>query len=399
MLNIPEAGMRDRQAENIDDQLMGCIAPAEKASCLPPVCYSDEEFMQREMDMIFRRKWIAIGHAGRFSQTGDYEALDIGNVPVIVLRDKQGVLRAFSNSCRHRGARLLEGEGNCSGIRCPFHCWSYRLDGSLVGVPHSEGIEDFDKSHYGLIEFKAAEMNGLGFICLDKDAPDLEVQLGDFSKVHSPWPMDSLVPTRRRKFEVECNWKVFLDVFNEYYHLPFVHPNSVNAIYAKPQPADMVSGEYASQYGATEGTGGLLQSQQALAMPAMPGIDAAVSNGVRYTWVFPNMAFAAGRDALWIYEANPISARRCRVTMTACFPREMVAMADFESRVEHYYVRLDAAIAEDIPALENQQLGLNSPFARQGRFQPLLEANVAAFAQWYARQLTRSVPLSSMAAE
>jgi phenylpropionate dioxygenase-like ring-hydroxylating dioxygenase large terminal subunit len=371
----------------VDSQLARCIAPAENASCLPPICYSNEAFRERETAAIFGRKWIGIGHAGRFGQSGDYETMTIADVPLIVLRDKKGVLRAFANSCRHRGARLLEGEGNCGGIKCPFHCWSYKLDGTLVGVPHSEDIEDFDKSKYGLLEFKAAESSGLAFVCLDPEAPSLEDQLGDFSETHSPWPMDTLVPTRRRSFEVNCNWKAFLDVFNEYYHLPFVHPETVNSLYNRPEPGDDVSGEYATQYGGTEGTGGLLEGQQDHALPTMPDLNPAVANGVRYTWVFPNMAFAAGRDAVWLYEATPINARRCHVTMTACFPRDVAAKPEFKDKVAHYYERLDAAIAEDIPALENQQFGLNSPFAMQGRVHPLLESNVAGFARWYARQL------------
>lgn len=387
MLDRKMSGDTIGASHTVDDLLANCIAPAERASSLPPTCYSDEAFRKRETAAIFRHKWIGIGHAGRFGKSGDYEAITIADVPLIVLRDKDGKLRAFANSCRHRGARLLEGEGNCRGIKCPFHCWSYKLDGTLVGVPHAEEIEGFDKSQYGLIEFRAAEASGLAFVCLDADAPELEDQLGDFAKLHAPWPMDTLVPTRRRSFEVNCNWKVFLDVFDEYYHLPFVHPDTVNSLYNRPEPGDDAQGEYATQYGVTEGTGGLLEGQQDHALPSMPGLDPAVANGVRYTWVFPNMAFAAGRDAIWIYEATPINARQCHVTMTACFPREVVAQPGFDDKVAHYYERLDAAIAEDIPALENQQIGLNSPFAMQGRVHPLLESNVASFARWYAQQL------------
>jgi phenylpropionate dioxygenase-like ring-hydroxylating dioxygenase large terminal subunit len=373
--------------DNLTAQLEACIAPAQMAACLPPRCYVDDAVLAVEADRIFRRKWVGTGHAGRFAKAGDYEALELGGVPVIVVRDKDGLLRAFANSCRHRGARLLDGSGNCRGIRCPFHSWAYKLDGSLVGVPHMEDAAGFDKANHGLVGFRAAELNGLAFVCLDDQAPAFADQIGDFAQLHAAWPLDSLVAARRRSFEVACNWKAFLEVFNEYYHLPYVHPNSINSVYALPNPADTVIGEYASQYGATEGTGGLLGGQQDQALPAMPGLDAAVDTGVRYTWVFPNMTFAAGRDALWIYEANPIDAGRCHVTQTACFPAELAAQPDFDRLVAPYYHRLDAAIAEDIPALENQQRGLNSPFAEQGRFSPLLEANVASFARWYAEQM------------
>jgi phenylpropionate dioxygenase-like ring-hydroxylating dioxygenase large terminal subunit len=99
------------------------------------------------------------------------------------------------------------------------------------------------------------------------------------------------------------------------------------------------------------------------------------------------MTFAAGRDAVWFYEAHPISASRSRITQTACFEKQTIEHDNFEEIAEQYYIRLDAAIAEDIPALENQQIGLNSPFAEQGRFSPNLEANVASFANWYAKTM------------
>lgn len=375
----PEAGLLDG--------LRRCVAPVEQAASLPPACYRDDAVLKAEIETIFRRKWVAIGRADRFEATGDYETLDIAGLPLIVLRDKQGGLRAFANSCRHRGARLLDGDGNCRAIRCPFHSWTYKLDGRLAGAPRMEAARDFDKGDYGLVQFRTAEDCGFAYLCLDEEAPALDRQLGDFAQRHAPWSLDRLVSARRRVFEVACNWKAFLEVFNEYYHLPYVHPNSINGLYDLPDPADATEGAYASQFGTTGGTGGLLEDQQDHALPAMPGLSAAAAAGARYTWVFPNLTFAANRDALWVYEATPLAPERCRVAQTICFPPETMALADFEQRARHYYHRLDAAVAEDIPALENQRRGLASPFARQGRFAPLMEPSVAAFAKWYARQL------------
>ncbi len=388
MLNRPDIESRLPAAVELMAALENCVAPANEAGSLPPACYADDAVLKMEIETIFRRQWLGIGHAGRLEAAGDYETLEIAGVPLIVLRDTDGILRAFANSCRHRGARLLDGEGNCRGIRCPFHSWAYKLDGALAGAPKMEDAAGFDRSQYGLIEFRAAELCGLGFVCLDHTAPDLDECIGDFAALHSPWPMHTLVPTRRRSFEVGCNWKIFLEVFNEYYHLPYVHPDTVDRVYGVPGVPHAATGAYASQYGGTDGTGGLLDGQQEHALPKMPGLADAVSNGVRYTWVFPNMTFGAGSDALWIYEANPIDARRCHVTQTTCFPKQTIELPDFSALSEHYYHRMDAAIEEDVQALENQQRGLNSPLATQGRFSPILEANVASFARWYAGHFT-----------
>ena len=121
------------------------------ATTLPPWCYTAPNFFDREVDRIFGRCWNFIGHAGRIPAAGDYFTLEYAGVPLIVIRDRKGVLRAFANTCRHRGSRLLEGAGNCRAIKCPYHGWIYGLDGELRGTSDMERTRDFDKSDYGLI--------------------------------------------------------------------------------------------------------------------------------------------------------------------------------------------------------------------------------------------------------
>lgn len=370
------------------EDLARCIKPVETASSLPPVCYRDDAVLQQEYRAIFQKRWIGVGRADRLSTPGDFETLDIGDVPVILIAGKDGEPRAFANSCRHRGARLLDGSGNCRGIRCPFHSWAYTLDGRLAGVPRMEDAADFERADYGLIEFRVAIKEGFLFVCLSQETPDLDHCLGDFTQRHQAWPLAGLVSLRRRSLQVDCNWKSFLEVFNEYYHLPYVHAGSIDGTYDIPEPADRTVGDYASQFGRTKGTGGLLDDQKDHTLPSMPGLTGEAREGVRYSWLFPNMTFAACMDSIWIYEAYPLGPGRCQVFQTFCLPPESVALPNFDARVEHYFHRLDTALNEDIPALENHQRGLNSPFAKPGRFSPLMEPNVASFAHWYARQLT-----------
>ena len=372
--------------KDFHDALARCRAPAAAAHSLPPVCYTDAGLMDTEAHAVFGG-WVGVGRADMVRDPGSYIALDFAGQSIILVRDREGTLRAFANTCRHRGARLMEGAGACRGIKCPFHAWAYRLDGTLAAAPHMEAAEDFRKDDNGLHTYRAEERLGFAFVCFDADAPDLDAVLGDFAMLHAGWPMEGLVTTRRQEIEVACNWKAFLEVFNEYYHLPFVHPDSINDVYGQPDPADEVTGAFATQFGATEGTGGLLTSQQAHALPPMPGLSNEAARGARYTWVFPNMTFAANTDALWVYEAYPLAPDRCKVVQSACFAPETLDLPGAEARVAAYHARLDAALAEDVPALENQQRGLASPAAKQGRFQPLLEPNVASFAHWYAGRM------------
>ncbi len=361
-----------------------CLLPAEEASSLPPMAYRSDAVAEAEVSAIFRTGWIGVGRADMVADPGDYITLDVAGQAIVLLRDKEGVLRAYANTCRHRGARLVDGEGTCKGLRCPFHSWFYALDGRLISAPGMDAAQGFDKAENGLIAYQAQERLGFAFVCLNPDAPDLDTYLGEFAGLHADWPMETLVSVRRRVLDVCCNWKLFLEVFNEYYHLPFVHPESIDSVYALPDPPDPVQGSFATQFGATDGTGGLLEDQQDKALPDIPGLRGQAKRGARYTWVFPNMAFAANSDALWCYEAYPLGGDRCRVVQTSCFPPETVALPEFAEKSTAYLDRMDAALDEDIPALLNQQRGMASPEARQGRFQPELEPNVAAFARWYA---------------
>ncbi len=380
----------DRSVPTLDpvvrDQLTRLIPPVSEAETLPPACYRDPDVLAIENAMLFRRGWVSCGRSDRLQRAGDYIAVDIGAVPVIVLRDDTGNLRAFANSCRHRGTRLLTGSGNAGHIRCPFHAWIYGLDGSLVAASRMDTANGFDRSDYGLIEFRTAELAGFTFVCLDRETADLDQWMDQFVTIHAPWTLADLVTARRRELEVACNWKLFLEVFNEYYHLPFVHGRTFGKIYREPDPPEPVSGAFTTQFGLTSGTGGLKSDEQEFALPVIPGLGGPERNGTRYTWIFPTVTFAAGSEAMWVYETWPITVDRCRVAMSVCFPPQTLAAPDFEKRAAHYYRRMDEALEEDIVVLEEQQAGMASPWAARGRFSSL-EPSVANFAFWYAARM------------
>ena len=385
--NIGISGTAEPQYETLNMALAKCLLPIDQAWSLPPECYTKAKITDLEVTKIFQSQWICVGRSDQLTEAGDYTCIDFADLSIILIRGNDLKLRAFANTCRHRGARLLNGSGKTSGIRCPFHSWAYKLDGSLAGAPHMEAALDFCKSDFNLIGYQVSECLGFLFVRLTQDGPDLATTLGDFPALHAPWPIETLESKRMRSFEVACNWKTFIEVFNEYYHLPFVHPDSIDDVYLTPDPGDCVNGAFTSQFGSTDGTGGLLQTTQQKPLPLMPGLSGKEAAGVRYSWVFPNMTFAIGVDAMWVYHAYPLAPDRCLVHQTACFPPETIQHNEFNDRVAAYYHRLDAALDEDIPALINQQKGLSSPDARQGRFQPLLEPNVGRFAHWYAAQM------------
>ena len=376
-------------ASGLPDGLAGglalCLAPADEASSLPAACYSDLAVHLVERDTVFRHGWIGVGRFDRWSDIGDFSAMDLGDVPVVVVRD-EGRLRAFANTCSHRSSQVMVGDGNCSRMRCPFHFWTYGLDGRLLGAPSMQRTAGFDRADHGLHEFNLAERHGFVFVSLEESPPPIDRWLGDFGEVHDPWALSDMVTTRRREFTVDCNWKGFAEVFNEYYHLPYVHPGSIDSTYDDPDEPDVVVGAYATHFGTTQGTGGLLVDEQHRALPLIDGLPDREAHGVRYSWLFPNLVIATGAEGMWMYEVYPDGPNRCRCAQVVCFPPTTIARPGFAEAAEAYYERFDVAISEDIPVLEQQHLGMRSPFSRQGRFS-YLEPNVARFAAWYAERL------------
>ncbi|MGY9071629.1 MAG: aromatic ring-hydroxylating oxygenase subunit alpha [Acidimicrobiales bacterium] len=371
---------------SVQEALASVRRPIEDSPTLPPACYTDPEVFQWEQRAVFQQGWVGVGRADRWPEVGDYSAIDLGGVPVVVVRDDAGALRAYANSCSHRAAQIMVGEGSCARMRCPFHFWTYGLDGRLIGAPSMAKTPDFERTDHGLHEFHAQVRHGFAFVSLEAEPPSIDEWMGDFGELHTPWSLAELKLAHRREFVVDCNWKPFVEVFNEYYHLPYVHPVSLDGNYDDPDDPDVTTGAYASHFGTTQGTGGLLEKDWDKVLPRIPGLSGHPATGVRYTWMFPNVTFACGTEAIWIYETYPVSVDRVLCAQSVAFPQSTIDSPGFEEKARLYYERFDAAIAEDVPVLEQQHAGLKSPFARQGRYS-YLEPSVANFAVWYADRL------------
>ena len=375
-----------RLSADLAEALGRCTGAAVDGYTLPAACYVDPEVAVLEGETMFRRGWVGVGRGDRWPAPGDYAAMDLGGVPVVVVRDEGGVLRAYANTCRHRSSQVMVGSGHCTRMRCPFHFWTYGLDGRLVGAPSMQEADGFERADHGLHEFTTVERYGFAFVSLEEQPPPIDEWLGDFGMVHQRWDLGSMVTTRRREFTVDCNWKAFAEVFNEYYHLPYVHPGSIDDTYDEPDDPEDVLGAWTTHAGSTQGTGGLLEADQGQALPVIPTLDEREADGVRYSWLYPTMVIATGAEGMWMYEVYPDGPDRCRCAQVVCFPPETVASAGFTEAAEAYYERFDVAIAEDIPMLEQQHRGMGSPYARQGRLSHL-ESSVARFAGWYAGRL------------
>jgi nitrite reductase/ring-hydroxylating ferredoxin subunit len=186
---------------------------------LPWSWYSDPEVLRREQERIFRRAWQYVGHAGLVESPGDRFGAWAGDVPVLVVRDQDGP-RAFLNVCRHRGSLLVEGSGNGKSVQCPYHAWTYALDGSLRAAPRSDRELDFDREGLSLVALRLETWGPFLFVNPDEDAPPLLETLGPLPELV---PVDDLVFHSRDEYELEANWKIGCENYLECYHCPVAH--------------------------------------------------------------------------------------------------------------------------------------------------------------------------------
>ena len=187
----------------------------------------DEAVYRQEQERVFGRGWIFVGREQRIPRPGDYLTFDEAGWSLIVLRDRDGRVRAFDNTCRHRGTRLLDGRGTVQAIRCPYHDWKYALDGRLRHVPDREGFVALDRGALGLRPVRVETWAGLIFACRDPAAPPLTAGLGTIPEEIAPYGLADMVPIQETVLDIPCNWKAVLDNATESYHLPYVHRASV----------------------------------------------------------------------------------------------------------------------------------------------------------------------------
>ena len=359
------------------------LKPPLEAKTLPPWCYTDPRFFRLEVERIFTKVWNLVGRADVVAEPGDYLATDVAGIPILLVRGEDGAVRAFANSCTHRGTLLLEGEGRCSkAIVCPYHQWAFGLDGRLVRAAGMEHTVGFDPREHGLVQLRLESWAGFLFVNFDAGAASLADYLGTLPEHIGSYDFPNLVTTRRKVWQVACNWKVYLENQRESYHVPAVHRKSLGDQIATPlAPVGAWSGSLIP----VEQTAALLKGDSSPFAPIASRSGAALE-GSHFLGLYPATYLVATSDCFWWMELKPRGPARIELVVGSGFPRETVARPDFEQVVERYYRRWDTSHGEDNEICERQQLGLDSPLARAG---PLArrEQGVNAVDRWIVEQL------------
>lgn len=201
--------------------------PFERAHAMPKSVYTSPDFAKQEQQQVFAKDWLCAGRADALKEAGDYLTMTIAGEPVIVLRDHDGQLRAMSNVCRHRMSTLLEGRGHVRAIVCPYHAWTYNLDGTLRGAPAMTANEAFCKDKIALPTVRVENWMGWIMVTMNPEAPPPQVALADVEKLVGHLDMGAYVETFRETFRWNTNWKVLAENFMESYHLPVCHSGTI----------------------------------------------------------------------------------------------------------------------------------------------------------------------------
>jgi choline monooxygenase len=346
-----------------------------RAATIPARWYTDPVFLDAERTRVFSRTWQCVGQAAWAAAPGDYFACDIAGEPVLVARGKDDRLRAFSNVCRHRGALLAESRGHAQVIRCPYHAWTYTLDGRLFSQPEFEGVENWDPAGICLPEYRVETWGPFVFVNLDPAAPPLAELLGAIPNEIAALgcPIDKLQFSYRRDYTIECNWKVYVDNYLEGYHLPVAHPSLFRELDYGQYRVE-THRHYSSQIASIRAGGAGEPRRYEFADSTRTAL---------YYWIFPNFMLNVYPDNLSSNIILPLGPDR---TLTIfewfSFGGEVAqATIDFSDEIQQ----------EDIRICESVQKGLQSRSYTQGRFSVKRENGVHHFHGLLYEQLVQAV--------
>jgi choline monooxygenase len=300
--------------------------------------------------------------------------IGVCRVPILLAHGDDGKRRAFANTCRHRGTELVAREATLKRIVCPYHGWTYDLEGRLCAAPGMKEARDFRLEENSLFELRLEQIGKLMWLSFDRGAAPLAAHLGDLLPKIEAYRLGDLVLTRRTEYKVACNWKVYVENFMDYYHTPIVHSGTLArgnlSVYHRQLPTvETGAGEYFVLYARHAGSAALLPGDEGFG--PMDGLAGRAAEGSTFVCTSPCGLIALTKDCVWYVEIHPTGPESVRIALGSCFPRKTAERPEFPEHVCAYYRRWDLTVEEDNRINEAQQRGVRSPLASAGRVSPL----------------------------
>lgn len=338
----------------------GTRNPTERASALDPARYTDAEVHRIELEQVFERAWVCIGLAAEATTPGTVLVRTLGRRSILITVDEGGVRHGHLNTCRHRGTELVDADCTVRAtIRCPYHRWGYGLDGTLVSTPRfdHDTKPGLDPASLGLVPVRVAEAVGLLFATLDPDAVPIETWLGDLPDRLAGYGLDSWAVADQLELEIDANWKLISENFQEYYHLPWVHPDLATVSRVEDHYRYQGPGMYCGQTTTPVSDG---DGSAWLSLPPKPGLDASDSVSGRHLAIFPNVVVSILPNHAFVMRLQPLGPGRTRETCTWLLPQPLGTDADrlagFET-LRRFWIEVNG---EDIDIVQRSQRGLTT---------------------------------------
>jgi len=335
-----------------------------RAHALPARYYAGDAVLAVEQRAVFARSWQLVAHQGQLAEPGDHVVEQVAGVPVLLVRGQDHVLRAFPNVCRHRAGplALCDGKG-IRALHCKYHGWTYTLEGQLRSAPEMQDACDFRVEDIRLPPLRVHEWQGLVFVALDAEVPAFDAVYGGIVERIAPIDLSAMRYLRRDTYDIDCNWKVYVDNFLEGYHLPHVHPGLSKVLDYRAYDTELFAWHS-------------LQSSPLRNSSALYGDGQAF-----YYFVYPNVMLNIMPGRLQTNRILPLGPGRCRIVFDYYYTQDEAAQA----RIAADQAFSDEVQQEDIAICEAVQKGLASGSYVPGRLCPKRESGV-----WHFQNLLRA---------
>ena len=338
---------------------------------LPRDAYTSEDVLRLERERLFAKTWNCVGRSSSIARAGDYIVRDVGGDSIIILRDRNNQLRAFFNTCRHRGTQLCSAEsGHVSEtIQCPYHAWTYTTDGRLIGAPHMQGVEGFDKNDFGLHAAAVAEWEGFLFVNTAEAPKPFADEWAPMIGRLERFDLSDLVVGHRVVYTVGANWKLVFQNYSECLHCPTIHPE-LNAVLPYQSGAnDLVEGPFLGGYmEITEPNQSATMSGRACGRIISDKLDAANSRRAYYYTLMPNLMLSIHPDYVNYYLVRPVDALTTVVESEWLF--HPATLAGSESNIQDAVEFWDVTNRQDWDIVERSQRGIASSRYQPGPYSP-----------------------------
>ena len=372
--------------------------PIHQAHGLPNECYTSKEYTLVERKKLFEDKWIVIGSASSLKEAGDAKPIDLLGIPILIVRTKENQIKVFHNICSHRGLKLVNKPGKIKNvIRCPYHSWSYNLDGELMSTPHIGGMNiheapKFEKSKSNLKEIRSHIWLDLIMININNN----EISFDEYIKPLSDrwekfWPVKDrdLINHSKDygyfKLNAKCNWKFAIENYCESYHLPWVHPG-LNS-YSKIEDHYHIQGlpnRFAGQ-GTVAYNPKFIGNEK---LPCFPSWPKHKENIAEYIALFPNVMLGIHKDHYYAYWLEPINHELTLEHMEIYYVGEEAANSKkFKSLREQNHKQWEDIQKEDVDIIQGMQIGRNSPVYNGGNFSPVMDNPTHHFHKWVVNNI------------